>query len=898
MRAFLFSFRAVSSLFLPVFLAVVIPADQDASAQERKRINCYHCRDAQLLPCEDHGAAAEWCREHSFFCSECIKEFSCCRGRGLAPCKRCVGEDWSKVADDPGYGYFDARVRSQQALVEAMGADPMYAVTEHFLLISTMDGVKYSPSDVADMADEFNPLKKAFPGVFSNVHSLTPHAMLHLYALRLEKIYAKYCEAIGVTVEEDRSLSYSGGVTEVFLAGPVKHKNVWQSRHGGAALISGSSGCFVLAQKDTGGGGRNRRFYGPNMSGDRNFYDGVIHLTGRCLIDRFFSSGGGKLAPGWLKVGFPHYLEWEMLEQCSYYLVNIEISGLGQGWISQGWDKRIVAEARRSDCMTFPTLIRKDFADLGFREHLLSWGYVSFLVKKHPGETFRNYLDNLRRRVQPRDALMEAYAWSEMTLEDKWRRSLFGGGAAEDEELTKEDRFIAEFDRSRTHHDLETRASAAYYLKFCDNMEAANRMLQAFQEKELVVRASALEAFRMFENYDAIEYVVKEGLTPASHNVSTTTAVAMGTFPELAELSVPLLLKLLDDIKPLVRAGAVRGLGEIHPDEAYLLLSSMADDKSPEVRVETAFALWNYKRDDALTQLLKLLHDPVWAVRLASIRAMHNVRDKRTIPALIDQLGREGGRLREDIHELLVELTRQDFNLDAERWNSWWNKFGDLFEFKDNIKKRLALPKYAMQYHEVETCSKKFIFLLDVSSSMNEQVTVQKIGGKTYDKGDLRKPKVYVAKLEIARLLRTFDKNIFFNIITFSTEVDLWRKKVVSGTKGVTKAAEKYIWDITPPEKSATNIYDTLMTAFDMVDDGFAKRKYESVVDTMFLLSDGNPTAGPVTDVDMILRTVKERNRIHGIKIHTFSLGGRADTHFLRKLADITGGDYQAIKVR
>jgi len=277
---------------------------------------------------------------------------------------------------------------------------------------------------------------------------------------------------------------------------------------------------------------------------------------------------------------------------------------------------------------------------------------------------------------------------------------------------------------------------------------------------------------------------------------------------------------------------------------------------------------------------------------------MHNVRDKRTIPALIDQLGREGGRLREDIHELLVELTRQDFNLDAERWNSWWNKFGDLFEFKDNIKKRLALPKYAMQYHEVETCSKKFIFLLDVSSSMNEQVTVQKIGGKTYDKGDLRKPKVYVAKLEIARLLRTFDKNIFFNIITFSTEVDLWRKKVVSGTKGVTKAAEKYIWDITPPEKSATNIYDTLMTAFDMVDDGFAKRKYESVVDTMFLLSDGNPTAGPVTDVDMILRTVKERNRIHGIKIHTFSLGGRADTHFLRKLADITGGDYQAIKVR
>jgi len=322
---------------------------------------------------------------------------------------------------------------------------------------------------------------------------------------------------------------------------------------------------------------------------------------------------------------------------------------------------------------------------------------------------------------------------------------------------------------------------------------------------------------------------------------------------------------------------------------------------NPEVRVELALALWNYTRDEALTETFKLLRDKVWAVRLAAVRAMHNVRDKRIIPTLIDQLGREGGRLREDIRDLLVKVTGQDFNIDSERWTWWWNNYGgDKFQFgAAPSKSQQHKMRYAIQYHDVETCSKKFIFLLDTSSSMNEIIKVAKTGGKTYGKGDLTKRKIYAAQAELVRLLRTFDKNIFFNIITFNEEIGLWRKSVAAAKKDTRKSAEKFVWAIDPPKKASTNIYDSLIAAFDMVDAGFAKRKYESVVDTMFFLSDGNPTAGPVTDVDMILRTVKERNRIHGIKIHTFNLGGpRTESYFLRKLAESTGGTYQEIRVR
>jgi len=521
---------------------------------------------------------------------------------------------------------------------------------------------------------------------------------------------------------------------------------------------------------------------------------------------------------------------------------------------------------------------------------------VSFLVKKEAREKLRKYWDNLRRRMRPRDALLNAYDWSELTLEHKWRKSLLGGG--EEEEMTREERFVFEFDRSRSHPDLETRASAAYYLQYCDNLEAAERVIQAFTEDNVLVRASALEALKKFKNREAALYVIEKGLTHASEMARRNSAIAMGSFPEMADVSIPLLLKLLDDHKAGVRAGAVRALGELHPEEAYLPLAARADDRDPEVRVETALALWNYERDDALTQLIKLLRDPIWAVRLGAIRAMHKVDDRRMIPSLITQLGREGGRLREDIHDLLVKKTHQDFFLNQERWQWWWDNYGDSFEFKPGKVKNTQKMRYAVQYHDVETCSKKFVFLLDVSSSMNDVIDVERIAGKTYNKGDLRKKKIKVAQMEIVRLLRAFDRNIMFNIITFHTEVESWKKSIVTATKGTVKKAEKYIWEIKIPNKSATNIYDTLMTAFDTVDAGFQKQKYESVMDTMFLLSDGNPTAGPVTDVDMILRTIKERNRIHGVKIHTFALGGAADTHFLKKLADITGGQYQVIRVR
>jgi len=265
---------------------------------------------------------------------------------------------------------------------------------------------------------------------------------------------------------------------------------------------------------------------------------------------------------------------------------------------------------------------------------------------------------------------------------------------------------------------------------------------------------------------------------------------------------------------------------------------------------------------------------------------MHNIRDKRIIPALIDQLGKETGRLREDIHELLVKHSGQDFVLNHEKWLWWWNNYGEALVIKKSGRKARDKTKYAMQYHDVETCSRKFIFLLDISSSMTDMVQVERVPGRTYTEKSLRKQKIDVAKTELVRLLLSFDSKVFFNIITFAEKVEQWKNNVISASKGVTKNAEKYVWEMKIPDKSATNIYDALMKAFDMVDDGFEKRRYDSVVDTMFLLSDGKPTAGTVTDVDMILRVIKEEDEFPRTSFHV-EIGFIASRFTLFRLEDL-----------
>jgi hypothetical protein len=79
--------------------------------------------------------------------------------------------------------------------------------------------------------------------------------------------------------------------------------------------------------------------------------------------------------------------------------------------------------------------------------------------------------------------------------------------------------------------------------------------------------------------------------------------------------------------------------------------------------------------------------------------------------------------------------------------------------------------------------------------------------------------------------------------------------------------------------RGATNVHDGLQLAFADAD-----------VDTIFLLTDGQPSAGAVVDEDALLRTVAGWNVGRGVVIHTIAIGGRS--RFLERLAEQSGGEH------
>ena len=81
----------------------------------------------------------------------------------------------------------------------------------------------------------------------------------------------------------------------------------------------------------------------------------------------------------------------------------------------------------------------------------------------------------------------------------------------------------------------------------------------------------------------------------------------------------------------------------------------------------------------------------------------------------------------------------------------------------------------------------------------------------------------------------------------------------------------------------ATNVYDTLEFALK-----------DRNVDTIFLLSDGSPTAGRFTDIDSILREIKVLNRSRGVSINGIAFGERSD--LLKQLAAENNGEYKFIE--
>ena len=260
-----------------------------------------------------------------------------------------------------------------------------------------------------------------------------------------------------------------------------------------------------------------------------------------------------------------------------------------------------------------------------------------------------------------------------------------------------------------------------------------------------------------------------------------------------------------------------------------------------------------------------------WVVRAAAIDLLRALRAPAGVPLLFERLEQEQGRLQKDVTAALQDLTALQFPT-TEAWRNWWQKEGATFRVvakkqpndERGDRRGDAKPTTA-SYWNLPVTSDRIVFVVDTSGSMTQP----------FGTGD--DTRLDEAKRQLVRVLGLMPGKAKANVVVFSDEAKAFAEALQSLDERKKKAAEGFTQALTA--RGSTNVHAGLRAAF-----------ADAEVDTIFLLTDGQPSSGPIVDQDALLREVAAWNLGRNVRIHTVAIGGRS--RFLEQLAAQSGGEH------
>ena len=315
---------------------------------------------------------------------------------------------------------------------------------------------------------------------------------------------------------------------------------------------------------------------------------------------------------------------------------------------------------------------------------------------------------------------------------------------------------------------------------------------------------------------------------------------------------------------------------------------------------------------DLLDQLAQLgdvsLIDPIreqyldhqaWVVQAAAVRALTTLRLADAVPLLVERLGSALGRLRTDIRKALTSLTGEDFNINQELWQRWWDQHGDAFVVPDEPPEVDAgsdiQEQMGVTFFGISTTSQRVLFVLDLSGSMGFSMVPRHNPnderGIPYDMPRDGEPsRLEAARRDLIRALGGLRDGAVFNLVLYASDVWSWQDDCVEMDGKARTALLEYVESL--EAVGGTNIYGALRSTFEMIEVEAGDEWTEPVCDTIYLLSDGRASVGVTIDSDEILSYVRDMNRTAGVVIHTIGLSGAHNAYLLRNLAEQNGGTY------
>jgi hypothetical protein len=168
--------------------------------------------------------------------------------------------------------------------------------------------------------------------------------------------------------------------------------------------------------------------------------------------------------------------------------------------------------------------------------------------------------------------------------------------------------------------------------------------------------------------------------------------------------------------------------------------------------------------------------------------------------------------------------------------------------------------------------------------------------------------KMDAEKRELINAILQLTPKVRFTIIFYSEEPMPWRPGLEPATDDNKLDAIKEVEKIGPWQ--GTDIYKSILAAFRVRESELVRgapgrpkttggpilEDLGSPVDEIFLLTDGVPTVGEMTDPDRLCGEITKLNKVRKVRIHTIAVGtpgkgvSPVDLKFMKRLAEENGG--------
>ena len=387
---------------------------------------------------------------------------------------------------------------------------------------------------------------------------------------------------------------------------------------------------------------------------------------------------------------------------------------------------------------------------------------------------------------------------------------------------------------------------------------------------------------------EAQKKTLERGLASENERRIRSAAYVLGGTGQTS--SAPKILAALRNVTDSwTRAVLIEALGRTDPQVGRAEVLQAATDGKGSEKLAAIPILGFLKGDDVDAQLRGAFDSRAWQVRRAAVEACRNRRDTLAATLLFERFPEETARLQRDIYTALLDLTGGILPPDPKEWQRWWKLARNDFraaprgESDATDRKTQIIVGHQYEYFGMELWSSQVAIVFDISSSMASTNIRLGLSGVGVEGRSKTGSPFVLAKDQITRLLKKFQKKTRFNLIAYSDKVKGLGKRIVPASRSNLGKAMRFVKKV--KASGDTNTFGALAMALT-----------DPEVDTIFLLSDGEPTRGLRTEPTDILEAVARYNRFRQTRINTIQLG--PDLEFMRLLAKYSDGRYRNIRTK